>query len=161
MGGFWGIVIAIGAVTAVAPQKLDQSRIQAQARWTLAAQTAKQSFLVLLDPAARVSGKPELRKIRMLVLAGLAPAYHGIKVGSENDWEFNCVARTWRWTASRQVTRDGFFFDDTWTPTEWKPIEGGTMVYMSGFACGDTKPLAQEYANLKAAIDALTKAIPE
>lgn len=161
MAGFWGIAIAIGTLTAVVPQKLDQSRIQAQAPWTLAAQTARQSFLVLVDPAARVSGTPELRKIRMLMLASSAPAFHGVKVGSENDWEFNCVARTWRWTASRQITRAGIFFSDTWTPTEWKPIDGATMVYLSGFACGDTKPIGPAHANLKAAIDALTKADPE
>ncbi|HEX8301591.1 hypothetical protein [Sphingomonas sp.] len=160
MGGFWHIAAMLGALTAVGAQE-DQARIQAKARWTVAAQTAAQSFLVLVDPAARVAGKPELRKLKMLMLANSAPAFHGIKVGSENDWEFNCVARTWRWVASRQITRDGIFFIDTWMPTEWKPAEGGAIGYLSGFACGDTKPIGPEYPGIKAAIDALTKIDPK
>jgi hypothetical protein len=125
---------------------------QTQERWTLAAQTGTQSFLVSVDPA-RARGNPELRQLTVLMIKRSSPA--GIpQVASENDWLFDCVARTWRWTASRALNSSGEVFDTNWTATDWTPLKQDAMGYMSGFACGDTQPIGPEYASAKAAIDA-------
>lgn len=79
------------------------------------------------------------------------------QVASINDWEFNCVAKTWRWTKSRAINAKGDNFSSQWTPTEWAPLKQDVMGYMSGFACGDTKPIGPEFPGLKEAINGLWK----
>jgi hypothetical protein len=145
--GLAGIGLALGLGLA-APA-------HAQESWTLAAQTAANSFLVPVDPD-RAHGPAELKQLKVLMVKQTSPK--GVpQVASENDWQFNCVARTSRWVASRAMNSQGEIFDNTWTPTEWTPLKQDAMGYMSGFACGDTRPIGPEFPTAKAAIDALWK----
>lgn len=142
-----GIVLALGIGAA--------SPAYAQHAWTLAAQTGTSSFLVSVDPE-RVQGPAELRAFTVLMVKQSSAA--GIpQIASENDWEFNCVDRTWRWVASRAIASNGNIFSNEWEPTDWAPLRQDAIGYMSGFACGDTKPIGPEFADTKAAIDALWK----
>jgi hypothetical protein len=129
----------------------------AQSNWTLAAQTGSQSFLIPVDQSW--SGAPqELRRLSVLMIKRSSPKT--VQVASENEWEFNCVARTWRWVSSRAINYRGETIPSEWATTEWTPLKQDAMGYMSGFACGDTKPIGPPYPNLNAAIDALWKEQP-
>jgi hypothetical protein len=132
----------------------------AELNWTLAAQTGKQSFLIPVGQTWN-SGPEELRYLRVLMIKRSSPKT--VQIASENEWEFNCVARTWRWVSSRAISDRGETFGsggNEWTTTEWAPLKQDAMGYMSGFACGDTKPIGPVYPNLKAAIEALWKEQP-
>jgi hypothetical protein len=129
--------------------------VHAQDSWTLAAQTSANSFLVPIGPD-RAQGPAELRQLQVLMIKQTSP--NGIpQVASENDWQFDCVTRTSRWVASRALNSQGEVIDDNWKATAWAPIKQDAMGYMSGFACGDTKPIGPEFSSAKAAIDALWK----
>jgi hypothetical protein len=145
--GLAGIGLALGlGITAPA---------YAQQPWTLAAQTGTSSFLVPVDPE-RARGPADLKQLKVLMVKRSSPKSIP-QVASENGWEFNCVARTWRWVSSRALNSRGEVFDDNWKPTEWTPLKQDAMGYMSGFACGETKPIGPAFSSAKAAIDSLWK----
>lgn len=131
---------------------------RAQQSWSLAAQTGTSSFLVPVE-ADHVKGPDALRQVKVLMIK--QSSAKGVQVASENDWQFNCIDRTWRWVASRAINARGEVFSDEWKPTEWTPLKQDAMGYMSGFACGDTKPIGPAFDDAKAAIAALWKeAVP-